>query len=58
MCYALGLIGAHNVHQGYSLSHNINENPFDVIRKEPKRQEQYVNAMNYSHLHSSSAWIT
>ncbi|KAL2045336.1 hypothetical protein N7G274_002419 [Stereocaulon virgatum] len=38
---------------GYSLSHNTNENPFDVIKKEPKRQEQFVNAMNYSHLHSS-----
>lgn len=35
------------------MSHNTNENPFDVIKREPKRQEQFVNAMNYSHLHSS-----
>ncbi|KAI4151390.1 MAG: hypothetical protein LQ340_003535 [Diploschistes diacapsis] len=38
---------------GYSLSHDTNENPFDVIKKDPKRQEQFIDAMSYSHLHSS-----
>ncbi|KAI4141324.1 MAG: hypothetical protein LQ341_003544 [Variospora aurantia] len=28
-------------------------NPFDIIKKEPKKEEQFVNAMNYSHLHPS-----
>lgn len=35
------------------MSHNTDENPFDIIKKEPKRQEQFVNAMSYSHLHPS-----
>jgi len=35
------------------LSHNTNENPFDVIKKDPKRQQQFIDAMSYSHLHSS-----
>ncbi|KAL2009608.1 hypothetical protein VTN00DRAFT_5415 [Thermoascus crustaceus] len=38
---------------GYSLSHNTTENPFDVIKKDPKRQRQFIDAMSYSHLHSS-----
>lgn len=38
---------------GYSLSHNTSENPFDVIKKDEKRQEQFINAMSYSHLHQS-----
>ena len=43
----------HYVKYGYSLSHNTNENPFDVIKKDPKKQQQFVDAMSYSHLHSS-----
>ena len=39
--------------QGYSLSHNTDENPFDVIKRDPARQQQFVNAMDYSHLHPS-----
>ena len=39
--------------QGYSLSHNTSDNPFDVIRKNPKRQQQFVDAMSFSHMHPS-----
>ncbi|KAF2846613.1 S-adenosyl-L-methionine-dependent methyltransferase [Plenodomus tracheiphilus IPT5] len=38
---------------GYSLAHGTNENPFDVIKKDPKRQEQFVQAMSFSHMHPS-----
>jgi len=38
---------------GYSLSHNTNENPFDVIKRDPARQQRFIDAMSYSHLHSS-----
>ena len=39
--------------QGYSLSHNTDENPFDVIKKDAKRQQRFIDAMSYSHLHSA-----
>ena len=39
--------------QGYSIAYNTNENPFDVIKKDPARQQQFVNAMTYSHLHDT-----
>lgn len=38
---------------GYSLAHNTNENPFDVIRRDPPRQQRFIDAMSYSHLHGS-----
>ncbi|KAL8788742.1 MAG: hypothetical protein Q9195_007149 [Heterodermia aff. obscurata] len=38
---------------GYSLSHNTDENPFDIIRREPRKHQQFVNAMSFSHLHPS-----
>ncbi|KAL8705272.1 MAG: hypothetical protein Q9201_001603 [Fulgogasparrea decipioides] len=38
---------------GYSLSHNTNENPFDVIKTDPHRQRRFIDAMSYSHLHPS-----
>ncbi|KAI9664064.1 MAG: hypothetical protein M1821_007555 [Bathelium mastoideum] len=38
---------------GYSLGHNTNENPFDIIKKDDRRQQQFIDAMSYSHLHSS-----
>ncbi|KAI0167593.1 S-adenosyl-L-methionine-dependent methyltransferase [Pestalotiopsis sp. NC0098] len=38
---------------GYSLSHNTNENPFDVIKKDPQRQQRFIDAMSYSHIHDS-----
>ena len=38
---------------GYSLGHNTAENPFDVIKKDPERQRQFIDAMSYSHLHPS-----
>ena len=44
---------ANEKYQGYSLSHNTNENPFDVIKQDPNRQKQFVTAMDYSHLHPS-----
>lgn len=39
--------------QGYSLSHNTDENPFDVMKKDPNKKHQFIEAMSYSHLHSS-----
>ncbi|KAF2470381.1 S-adenosyl-L-methionine-dependent methyltransferase [Lindgomyces ingoldianus] len=38
---------------GYSLAHNTDENPFDVIKKDHKRHQQFVDAMSFSHLHPS-----
>ncbi|KAF2194759.1 O-methyltransferase [Zopfia rhizophila CBS 207.26] len=38
---------------GYSISHYTNENPFDVIKKDPKKQQQFIDAMSFSHLHPS-----
>ena len=44
---------ADHLRQGYSLSHNTDKNPFDVIKQDAKRQQQFIDAMSYSHLHSS-----
>lgn len=39
---------------GYSLAHNtVDENPFDVIKMDPVRQQRFIDAMSFSHLHSS-----
>jgi hypothetical protein len=39
---------------GYSLAHDtVDENPFDVIKKDPVRQQRFIDAMSFSHLHSS-----
>ncbi|PQE28278.1 O-methyltransferase protein [Rutstroemia sp. NJR-2017a BBW] len=38
---------------GYSIAYHTDENPFDVIKKDPMRQQQFIDAMSYSHLHSS-----
>ncbi|RYP77927.1 hypothetical protein DL769_003300 [Monosporascus sp. CRB-8-3] len=38
---------------GYSLAHHTDENPFDVIKRDPARQQRFIDAMSYSHLHSS-----
>ncbi|KAL9594942.1 MAG: hypothetical protein Q9219_006748 [cf. Caloplaca sp. 3 TL-2023] len=38
---------------GYSLAYNTNENPFNVIKKDPRRNAQFVTAMDYSHMHPS-----
>ena len=38
---------------GYSVAYGTDENPFDIIKKDPKRQQQFIDAMSYSHLHQS-----
>lgn len=38
---------------GFSLAYGTNENPFDVIKKDARRQAQFAQAMSFSHLHPS-----
>jgi len=38
---------------GYSLAHGTSENPFDIIKRDPRRQDQFVKAMSFSHMHPS-----
>ncbi|KAB8229433.1 O-methyltransferase [Aspergillus alliaceus] len=36
---------------GYSLAHATTSHPFDEIRKDPTRHQQFITAMRFSHLH-------
>jgi len=35
------------------LAHGTSENPFDIIKRDPRRQDQFVKAMSFSHMHPS-----
>ncbi|PYI05539.1 O-methyltransferase [Aspergillus sclerotiicarbonarius CBS 121057] len=36
---------------GYALAHGTSSHPFDEIRKDPHRHQQFITAMRFSHLH-------
>ncbi|KAI1471098.1 putative hydroxyindole O-methyltransferase [Daldinia caldariorum] len=36
---------------GYSLSHNTDENPFNVIKRDPARQQRFMDVQSFSHQH-------
>ncbi|KAI1439378.1 S-adenosyl-L-methionine-dependent methyltransferase [Annulohypoxylon stygium] len=38
---------------GYSLSHDTNENPFDIIKRNPVRQQRFMDVQRFSHQHPS-----
>ncbi|KAK8093353.1 hypothetical protein PG997_000038 [Apiospora hydei] len=38
---------------GYSLGHNTNDSPFDVIMRDPVRQQRFNDVQSFSHRHSS-----
>ncbi|KAK7701460.1 hypothetical protein SLS64_010204 [Diaporthe eres] len=38
---------------GHALANNSNENPFEIIKKEPARQQRFTDAQSFSHMHES-----
>ncbi|KAG6356245.1 hypothetical protein INS49_015632 [Diaporthe citri] len=38
---------------GYSLGHHTDDNPFDVIKRDPARHQRYMDVQTFSHQHSS-----
>ncbi|KAK8135162.1 S-adenosyl-L-methionine-dependent methyltransferase [Apiospora sp. TS-2023a] len=38
---------------GYSLGHNTRDNPFDVIKRDPVRQQRFNDVQSFSHRHVS-----